>query len=66
MPVIAEDPVEGFNRKAFSLRVGEFDRLSIARSNVEIDVKLRIRDHHTNGSVGFEKPVKIPHNVARR
>jgi len=65
MPVIAEDPVERLNRKAFSFHVGEFHSFSTACLNVEVDVKLRVWNHYTNGSIGLEKPVKIPHNVGR-
>lgn len=65
MPVIAEDPVERFNRKAFSFNVWEFDSFSTARPYVEVDVKLRVWNHYTNGSGGSKKPVKIPRNVSR-
>ncbi len=65
MPVIAEDPVERFNRKAFSFHIREFDGFSVACPNVEVDVKFRVGNHYTNGSGGFEKSVKIPHDVGR-
>lgn len=65
MPVVAEDPVERFNRKAFSFYIGELDSFSIACPDVEVDVKFRVWNHYTKGSGGFEKPVKIPYNVGR-
>ena len=65
MPVIAEDPVERFNRKAFSFHVGEFDTFSVASPNVKVDVKLRIWDDQANGSCGLEQPAKIPQDFLR-
>src|ERR1035441_8029775 len=62
MAVIPENPVERFNREAFSFHVWEFDSFSIARPNVEVDVKFRVRNHDTKGSGGFQKPAKIPHD----
>jgi len=65
MAVIAEDPIEGFNRKALSFHVGEFDSLSIPRLYVEVDVELCVRNHDAKDSGGFQKPPKISHDGGR-